>query len=259
MGYHTFSIGRGINERDAYLSLRDTTKDYESGIHGTLRAAVQTMHDSHRFASVSFEYNLFGHSWLMSHIDVGGEDDLTLAFGLPFGLGMFFLSFENVIPRNKRPKWMPRNGPITTGFRLSDGLFVIDVWNADTFSENRMKPWWKHIVIPVLRLLLGKTKYREVDLGNFNREVVLPEGTYPVKVRMYKSFWRFARVPFEHAKVVRADVEFESKQPAIPGKGENSWDLNDDAVWGMTLHAKTPTEAVEEATASILRTRKKRA
>jgi hypothetical protein len=54
-----------------------------------------------------------------------------------------------------------------------------------------------------------------------------------------------------------AHIEAPSGVP-IPGKGENSWDLDDDAIYGMTSGAKSVKEAVSKFMESVRKTRSER-
>jgi hypothetical protein len=56
--------------------------------------------------------------------------------------------------------------------------------------------------------------------------------------------------------MVRAEITPDKPIP-VPGKGENSWDCDDDASYGMTCAAQTPAEAVAHYSASIQRDRQR--
>jgi hypothetical protein len=201
--------------------------------------------------TVKFNFNWhFGSKvrLFMLTFDVGGdESDFHLTWAIE-RLFYFSLGIENIIPRNlkKRWKWWPSWEVRETGIRivLEQGWIWLDTfYDGSDSSKNRR---WQHITLTPLDWLFGKVKHSSEDLSNSDVIVSLPEANYQTKVRMFRSTWKRPRWP-RSLVLTRADIEVEGGIP-IPGKGENSWDLDDDAVFSLT----TPAESVEEACLKLI-------
>lgn len=82
----------------------------------------------------------------------------------------------------------------------------------------------------------------------------MPEHPYPATVRLFESTWKRPRWPFAR-RMVRAEIEVEGGIPH-PGKGENSWDCDDDATYSLTCQARTAEDAVAKLVGSVLRDRR---
>ena len=99
---------------------------------------------------------------------------------------------------------------------------------------------------------MGRSKYSERDIETVRVNVPMPEGDYPATVQLDQAVWKRPRWPFAQ-KIHRADIELDKPIP-IPGKGENSWDLDEDAIFSLTTPAKTPQEAVDALVRSAMKT-----
>lgn len=116
----------------------------------------------------------------------------------------------------------------------------------------------RRFYINYIDLLLGKSRYSEkVIKETHNVEITLPEGKYPATCEMKDCYWKRPRWPFTKT-IRRAFIEIENGIP-IPGKGENSWDCEDDAIFGHTGPAESFRDAEKQLVFSILETRFKHA
>lgn len=82
--------------------------------------------------------------------------------------------------------------------------------------------------------------------------VPMPEGNYPGKVRREDRVWRRKRWPFSEKRRTDYWIEMDIGVPC-PGKGENSWDCEDDAIYGTG--GKSIHDAVANVTRGALRQR----
>jgi hypothetical protein len=119
-----------------------------------------------------------------------------------------------------------------------------------------------YVSVHYLDILLGRQKYSDVKIGSpVDVEVVLhPDTTmlgrkYIARVQMVDASWKRARWPWTRT-IRRAEIECIPPIPE-PGKGENSWDQDDDAVYSLTCAAANPSEGVEKLIASVQRERQK--
>lgn len=79
--------------------------------------------------------------------------------------------------------------------------------------------------------LFGKPKHSLEILSE--QDITMPEGKYPAHVKRERRTWKRPR---GFTPLVREywDVDVESGIP-VPGKGENSWDRDDDAIFASSF------------------------
>lgn len=115
-------------------------------------------------------------------------------------------------------------------------------------------------------MLLGDTTYEEKVLDSVVSWVAMPEGDYPATVDVTQVRW-VRRGPIGwlfglgRRWVYRTKIDIPGGIPH-PGKGENSWDLGDDGLWGTSsaVQDEPPTAhyALQQVAISVLETRQKR-
>lgn len=196
-----------------------------------------------RLPSIGYELAIPTRSWHV-RLDVGGGDD-DFVFSIALGLFALYLKTDRIIPY----KWLPA-GQRSTGISIHDGYIWIDLWRDDS--------GWRdggfHIVLRVVDWLIGQDEYSEGRRHEYSATIVLPEGEYPAKVELYTAYW--TRPRWFTTKVRRAEITPLRPVP-IPGKGENSWDCEENATYASTLPASTVEEAISKFTESTLKTRLK--
>lgn len=113
--------------------------------------------------------------------------------------------------------------------------------------------------------ILGARETKSTVVGVEPRVMVpLPEGGCPVSVTLerfltYRS--RFPRLTAEESRTATVELIFDpdAKWPMIPGKGENSYDLDPDCIYKMSLPARSVAEAVGGYVTAVMRDRERRA
>lgn len=193
------------------------------------------------------------------------DDQGQLFIGIP-RLLCLWLSFGDVLPRRWFANWRYWDGfGRKTGIEIFEGTVRFSVWLIYNHDYKRTHipgvglHYCKHgfeITFNPADFFLGNKKYTERDISIAPATVALPEGEYPVTVRMFESTWKRPRWP-KIIRIIRADVNSEKGIPSHAGKGECEWDLDDDALFGMTCRASTAEEAVRKVSESILRDRAK--
>lgn len=140
--------------------------------------------------------------------------------------------------------------PRQYGIKIHDWLFNLYYGgDPDEYGD-------KCISFFIDKWLLGRQKTVVAHDDPINMIVPMPEGDYPVIVqRVTLRHWR-NRTPFYKRIVVRYDIESESGIP-IPGKGENSWDLDDNAIFSAGYACDTSYEALAKFAEYILERRLK--
>jgi len=216
----------------------------------------------------------FEPQWCLLMLDLGGGDsnkDIGFSIGIPL-IGHFYITFERLLPKWLQPTkrthkygyigekfqrldemWdMPMERQI--GVRVFDQAIWISLWD-DPMEWSNKDPWWWEFTIKPLDILFGRSKYSSIDLNVHNNVAVhLPEAIYPVKVHVFESTWKRPRWPIAK-KMIRCRVEPIDQKHGIPshaGKGENSWDMDDDATFSMTVPVSSAREAITHFEKSIL-------
>lgn len=230
--------------------------------HGRARLWVRltTTQRAERTAAWSF-----GVSWLIGGRscramltvgDWGDDTDIGLGLAIP-GIALWF-DIENIFPS----RWRPRDGR-DLGFFIGDGSIFVKLWCSlhDWYSDKPFSHPSSSKRQPVLHVtdwLLGKSRYSRRELSTHMAPYTLPEGEYPVKIVLTECTWRRKRWP--RVRVIqRAEIEvLDQERPIpVPGKGENSYDIDDDALYSLTTPAATVDEALTALHRSVMRDRER--
>ncbi len=100
--------------------------------------------------------------------------------------------------------------------------------------------------------ILGRRECTTEVIAQGEALVPMPEGCYPATWQRERRTWRRDRIPWPLD--TRTDVSLTIKPGVpVPGKGENSWDIEDDAVCGTG--GSTVAAAIGNAVKSALRQR----
>lgn len=187
-------------------------------------------------------------------IDLGGdENDFTFHWGIK-GLFNFYFGVEDFFPRKIMKKLF---GYTTRGYGISLFEEYISIeFNRDDYG---FSDGWKgyHKMIDWKKILFGKETYQNKVLGTERRYVEMPEGKYMATVKVEEATWTRKRF-VKPLRKIRYEITPDIPIPE-PGKGENGWDIDDDALHCITLSASSVEEALEETAKSVMKTRIKRA
>lgn len=188
-----------------------------------------------------------------------GESSICIHVAIPF-IGSFFFIVDGA-RWTKRLPFMGNtwdNNSREIGFSWYDGYLSVRLWCRDGNSWSRGDRWW-HFKQPILinpaDIFLGRQKYSEETLEEGETTVPMPEADYPATYRLFRATWKRPRWPWPLI-ILRANIAVEGGIP-VPGKGENSWDMDDDAIFSMTCAAATKEEATQIYKESVLRDRMK--
>jgi hypothetical protein len=128
---------------------------------------------------------------------------------------------------------------------------------GEELRYNRVQTWpgWKLRLRPNLKdRVLGKAKYSRVAEDPISVVIPMPEGNYDATATRETATWERSRWPFSKKVTVRWNVRPEIGIP-IPGKGENSWDCGDDAIYGQIGAASSMADAIGRLVSSALGSR----
>src|SRR6266702_6474682 len=189
---------------------------------------------------------VFGVEWNIPtrsfHIDltVGGcEDQLRISVACRlFGL---YLSFERWPWLQKWKAARDSHGK-ETSLAIHHWALWWRVWH-DEHVWKSTTPKWRHGTFHIDDFFLGKQKYT-CEYGEVQQATLtMPEASYPVEIKPMVQTWKRPRWPWP---LVRKgfDIDIPGGVP-IPGKGENSWDCDDDAIMATGSSAPTIQEALD--------------
>lgn len=156
--------------------------------------------------------------------------DIVIHIAIKWLFSVFFVFGDVAMDRQPREY----------GIRIHDWLFTIHYGdNPDEWSKDSKR---KSFFID--DLLFGHANV-EIIADELNRmEITLPEGVYPLMVTRTVNRRTRRRVPLYREIFVIYDIESETGVP-IPGKGESSWDLDDDAIFSAGYWADSYDEALD--------------
>lgn len=248
-----FAFGRG--EGAPYLhwqNLNELPGDRYGSILRHGRAWFHWGNDN----NIGWSWNFWSH-FCHAYTTVGGigaED--TLAGGVALPPVAFWWSVELRNP----PTWLKRlqermgyDGR-EVGVHIHNSTLWVKLW-APEHEWSADQPKWMDWNFNPIDFILGANRYTHQSLETVEVEVPMPEGVYPAKVEVFESTWKRDRWPWPK-RMVRTRIK-PAKPIPVPGKGENSWDCEDDAIWGQTSPASTPEAAVAALVASAMETRAK--
>lgn len=108
--------------------------------------------------------------------------------------------------------------------------------------------------------LFGPITYSETPAAKQYADpvrILMPEGEYLATVNHTVSTWTRPRWPGKWLEMRSTTVEVDGGIP-IPGKGENGWDCDEDAVYKSSIRGHSASEAVRRFVLDVHRTRMER-
>lgn len=244
VGYGRPEEGGRWHVRSQNLSKED--KESELPLHG--RAWLRIGDEEETL--FTFSWNLlsrFAH--VRAFVDPH-DGELGVSVALP--PVALWLSFESW-PIAKRLKSIaPDERELSLSFH--DGAFWWRTW-ASPNEWREGTPRWREGSFDVLDAVFGKQTQDRQDEPPVPVKVPMPEGVYEgacvmTTIRVGRPRWpsTFARA---------AEIKLATPIP-VPGKGENSYDCDDDAISSRSGPARSPADAVSKLVGSVLRTRERR-
>ena len=190
----------------------------------------------------------------------GAEDDLKLSL---YGsvLGSVWLHISGVIPE----RWQPGNYKSREVYltlrndppRCPHLRYAL--W-AKEHEWARADPWWvRGVVIDVEGVLFGRPTHEATVVDSGVCVVPMPERNYEATYEVTEHVDRWSRRlgRFRDPQVWHI-TEIEPGAPIpVPGKGENSWDLDDDAIHASSVAGRNVSDAIGKLVASALSTRER--
>lgn len=140
------------------------------------------------------------------------------------------------------------------GFRIHDDSIWFDLWH-DGDEWRSSDPKWKRFSLNVPDFILGSRKYTSEVVSEHDVLIPMPEGAYPAHVKLTRDSWKRARWP-RPLVLRRYDVELKIPIP-FQGKGENSYDCGEDAIYSQHGCGEKLEDAIAGVVESVLRNRRR--
>lgn len=185
------------------------------------------------------------HNFCHAYVEVGGEDWIKIGVALPWVFAFWFhLDLKHRIQEVKE-----------VGISLFQGLLSWRLW-SHPYDWHEGISRWRSGSFDIPDFFLGRREFVREVLEDSPVLIKMPEKFYPGTCTLSQDTWKRSRWPWSLV-LIRATIELDKPIP-IPGKGENSWDLEDDGVSSMTMCAATKEEAVKILYDSVMETRRRR-
>jgi hypothetical protein len=254
--FRAWSFHGWIRQRCHWQNLNDKKDGTQGSLwrHGRAWFHRKWKPETEHRSNVCFSWNFEPRCWFGAKVSLfDGDSDRDVNFSLHLGLAHFYLGVENVIPKKycyPRHSWAHCTGVVLYEDHLS---VAVHHAGSDCWECRGWKGWyWSCFVNDAF---WGRAKYSETPIYEGEAVLEMPEGSYPVKVRLVESVWKRPRKPWAD-RMRRANLDIERGVPT-PGKGENSWDCGQDATYGLTCPASTVEEALASLRASVMRDRER--
>lgn len=141
------------------------------------------------------------------------------------------------------------------GIRIFDGHIWFSLWE-NPMEWNKSDPWWWSFNFDYVRFFLGKEKSNNVEIENGKCIIPIPERDYLARYTISDWTWKRSRWPWPKL-IRRIELDMDNDPLPVPGKGENGWDMEDDAIYSTIMAANTVNEAIEKLIKSATRDRER--
>lgn len=207
----------------------------------------------------------FGTGSVRFHISILGLASWWLTIGLKRGLLRGLMIEERVF--GIRFGYIGYIAWVYLGFdEESDSTGMVDYYRRKVqrgesvyFGGNRIQltqGLCLKIRLRVRDLLLGRKAYTKTELRREDVGIPLDGREYAGVWTLTREEWKRPRWPFRSHERVGSWIEVE-QPPAFAGKGENSWDCGDDAIFGCGSNAVTAAPAIGDYIKAVLRNRER--
>ena len=202
------------------------------------------------------EWTVFklGHPSL--RLALGEGDDGGLSGHLAIGFAAIYFGLSTPLLRRLARRLLSPSGEGRhLRIALHDGALWIALWAKEWETSSR-DPWYvRGIALHPIDRLLGEPRYSKRLIQATPALVPMPERAYRATISLTECTWQRPRWPFAK-RLLRAEIDMdEGEQIPTPGKGENSWDGDEDATYGLSTRATTVPEAVAAMVETVLERR----
>ncbi len=116
-------------------------------------------------------------------------------------------------------------------------------------------PWWiRGVSLNLPDFILGRSRFTERVVGEFDVTIPTPEGTYQGRATITHCTWKRPRWVAHSRTGTRVTI---MNGIPFPGKGENSWDCGLDALWGYGCESTKPEAVIARGVQLALENRRR--
>lgn len=185
-------------------------------------------------------------------------------------LAAFWVNASGVVPY----RWLERHKPdgsVDYQSRVTEAHVYLDPGNHPVLSWKLWAPrdgypradrrWWRESYVNLYRWALGKTEHTCLVEQEGTVVIPMPEANYPatfkVEHRTNRHVSRLGRLwdAVMGPQQWRTTEITPGKPVPVPGKGENSWDCDDDAIHSISVSGTDVQKAVSQLVGSALSSR----
>lgn len=192
------------------------------------------------------------HCSVMLHLNSQDNAGFTINLCLPRLISIYVSLESHLLHRLMPGEWqessmnpgekffMPVQRQI--GVRIFDQAIWFSLWDNPMEWSSTDPKWWAFNFRPIDllfgrdRIVAEKTKLEE------SISIRMPEGIYEGKLKLYSRSNKRPRWPTVN-HFDGYDIEMDDPIP-VPGKGENSWDCGQDAIYSISGPASTAARAI---------------
>jgi hypothetical protein len=167
------------------------------------------------------------------------------------GLGLWQPQEKHIFTwDNNREVWLPSRRECE--FYIHDWTIRVTPWGR--WGEwRKVDPWWvRGVSLDLRRIVLGPRVYEAVELALVPCVVPMPEGQYHAVAKVQRVTRGFARWFKRTGQEVTLEIP---KGIPFAGKGENSYDCDDDGLFG--IGGDSIDDAIRRAQQSVTESRKR--
>ena len=212
--------------------------------------------------------NVFGLEWALGqrhswHLSIEcsdtGDDNLVIGAGIPRLFSIWLqvrrAGWVRRLPgvryrrvQDRGASYLDRHRSGLRNFRIAfhDGAIWVSLWRNPHIGF----PWSFHFD----DFFLGRQTHTREILESGETELVMEEGVYPARYELFESIWSRPRWPWTK-RIRRGEISIDRGVP-VPGKGENSWDLEDDMIYNLICPAETKEDLIGALRGVIRRRRR---
>ena len=237
-----------------------------------LRAGRLFVHGKRRTAFKAFWSFWNNLNWVELEVRLGGEDGMFVAaLILP---RLAHVGFGFCLPRRWLSWWMIEDRVSSVSFGYAGSMARLQIAHAEwaedcgmtdyyrkqvprQYSSLQLWPGLEWTLRPdVARWIFGRVEYH-------CREIERKPVGFDLDGKKYEATWKLerrsrtrSRWPWEYSVRYSSNIEIEDP-PRVSGKGENSWDCGDDAIYGFGSASLSPASAVGEYVKAVLENRER--
>lgn len=141
--------------------------------------------------------------------------------------------------------------------RFHSGSAWFTIGHNDSSWSSKQK-WWKSFNINFADIVLGKFTSKKGEVVGMSTWLPLPEKNYPVDIELYDMTCGHKRWFKRTTKRACVTIQEGVQGPLEPGKGENSWDIDDSDTSSWSFQANSFEEAIGHVVSDVLEGRARR-